>query len=191
MIDGGSRSVRSIRHPTTGHTPQNDGCTKCLREGQPLGQPCRCLWRGLLQTTKTTPLRRTTLQFSQIRFTLARTFITTYTLNLTMGQSASVYAECARAPIGPTKVFLSRPVWGGTQLPLSLHTSRVLYATACLSPRIVPSRVCSSPGRGPQSERTGPTRSSRSCARSGHWADRRSSPASNGPSAPAPSSCPC
>ena len=38
-------------------------------------QPCRCLWRGLLQTMKTTPRRRTTLQFSQMRLTLARTFM--------------------------------------------------------------------------------------------------------------------
>jgi len=38
-------------------------------------QPWRCLWRGLLQTTYTTPWRRTILQFSQIRLTLARTFM--------------------------------------------------------------------------------------------------------------------
>jgi hypothetical protein len=37
--------------------------------------PCRCLWRGLLQITYTVPLRRTNLQFSQIRLTLDRTFI--------------------------------------------------------------------------------------------------------------------
>jgi hypothetical protein len=39
-------------------------------------QPWRCLWRGsVLQITRTTPLRRTTLQFLQIFFTDARTFI--------------------------------------------------------------------------------------------------------------------
>jgi hypothetical protein len=34
------------------------------------------LWRGLLHTTRTTPRRRTTLHLSQIRLTLAFTFIT-------------------------------------------------------------------------------------------------------------------
>ena len=38
-------------------------------------QPCFCLCRGLVQTTRTTFLRRTILQFSQRRFTEARTFI--------------------------------------------------------------------------------------------------------------------
>jgi hypothetical protein len=37
--------------------------------------PCRCLCRALVQTTNTRPLRRTILQFSQIRLTLVRTFI--------------------------------------------------------------------------------------------------------------------
>jgi hypothetical protein len=37
--------------------------------------PCRCLWRGLLHTTNTTPRRRTTLHLSQIRLTLALTFM--------------------------------------------------------------------------------------------------------------------
>jgi hypothetical protein len=39
------------------------------------GQPWRCLCRGLEQITNSFPRRRTSLQFSQIRFTLARTFI--------------------------------------------------------------------------------------------------------------------
>jgi hypothetical protein len=34
------------------------------------------LWRLLEQMTRTTPRRRTTLQFSQIRLTLVRTFMT-------------------------------------------------------------------------------------------------------------------
>src|SRR5215471_8420907 len=38
-------------------------------------QPCRCLWRGSLQMTRTTPLRRTILQLRQIFFTEASTFI--------------------------------------------------------------------------------------------------------------------
>src|SRR6187431_105524 len=37
--------------------------------------PCFCLCLVLVQITRTTPLRRTILQFSQIRRTLARTFI--------------------------------------------------------------------------------------------------------------------
>src|SRR5437764_2612976 len=38
-------------------------------------QPCRCLWRGFaVQITRTTPLRRITLHFTQIFFTEARTF---------------------------------------------------------------------------------------------------------------------
>jgi hypothetical protein len=35
-----------------------------------------------LQITRTTPLRRTILQFSQIRLTLARTFISRQPLNI-------------------------------------------------------------------------------------------------------------
>ena len=40
-----------------------------------LGHPCFCLCLGLEQITRTTPLRRIILQFSQIRLTLLRTFI--------------------------------------------------------------------------------------------------------------------
>jgi hypothetical protein len=38
--------------------------------------PCFCLCLVFVQMTRTTPLRRTILQFSQIRLTLARTFMT-------------------------------------------------------------------------------------------------------------------
>src|SRR5882762_26716 len=40
-----------------------------------LAYPWRCLWRGFLQMMRTTPLRRTTLQCSQILVTDALTFI--------------------------------------------------------------------------------------------------------------------
>src|SRR5690242_16533001 len=40
-----------------------------------LPYPCRCLWRGFVHCTRTTPARRITLQFLQITFTEARTFI--------------------------------------------------------------------------------------------------------------------
>jgi hypothetical protein len=39
------------------------------------GYPWRCLWRGLVQMTYTRPCRLISLQFSQIRFTLERTFM--------------------------------------------------------------------------------------------------------------------
>ena len=38
-------------------------------------QPCLCLWRGLVQITRTTPRRRTILHRSQIRLTELLTFI--------------------------------------------------------------------------------------------------------------------
>lgn len=38
-------------------------------------QPWRCLWRGSLQITRTTPLRFTTLQLRHMRFTDACTFM--------------------------------------------------------------------------------------------------------------------
>jgi hypothetical protein len=38
-------------------------------------QPCRCLWRGSTQITRTLPFRRIILQFRQIFFTDALTFI--------------------------------------------------------------------------------------------------------------------
>src|SRR5690625_609033 len=38
-------------------------------------QPCRCLCRGFVQMTRTTPLRRITLQLSHIFLTEGRTFI--------------------------------------------------------------------------------------------------------------------
>jgi hypothetical protein len=41
----------------------------------PVPYPWRCLCRGLLQITLNTPLRRMTLQFSQMRRTDAFTFI--------------------------------------------------------------------------------------------------------------------
>ena len=37
--------------------------------------PCRCLWRGSVQITLTTPLRRMILQLRQIFLTEASTFI--------------------------------------------------------------------------------------------------------------------
>src|SRR5215831_10296090 len=40
-----------------------------------LPYPCRCLWRGFVHCTRTTPARRITLQFLQITFTEARTFM--------------------------------------------------------------------------------------------------------------------
>ena len=53
--------------PAGTHTPQpRDGLRR---------HPCRCLWRGSAHTTKTTPRRRTILHLSQMRRTLARTFI--------------------------------------------------------------------------------------------------------------------
>ncbi len=38
-------------------------------------QPCRCLWRGSEQITRTTRLRRTILHLRQIFFTEAMTFM--------------------------------------------------------------------------------------------------------------------
>jgi hypothetical protein len=38
-------------------------------------QPWRCLWRGSVQITRTTPLRRITLQLRHIFLTDAETFI--------------------------------------------------------------------------------------------------------------------
>src|SRR5262249_60332901 len=37
--------------------------------------PCRCLWRGFVQRTRSTPCRRMTLQFLQIALIDARTFM--------------------------------------------------------------------------------------------------------------------
>src|SRR4051794_20610253 len=45
------------------------------------GYPCFCLCFVLVQMTRTIPLRRTILQFSQIRRTLALTFMTFQPLN--------------------------------------------------------------------------------------------------------------
>src|SRR3990167_252585 len=43
--------------------------------GNPAPYPCRCLWRGFSQITRTTPYRRMILHLSQRRLTEARTFI--------------------------------------------------------------------------------------------------------------------
>jgi hypothetical protein len=69
--------------------------------------PCLCLWRGLAaQMTRTTPLRRMTLHFTQIFFTDARTF---------MGPPKR---SSGRAP-APEKHAPEKPILGAApQLPL-------------------------------------------------------------------------
>src|SRR5262245_36907070 len=49
--------------------------TPAIRAIIPPGYPCRCLCRGFVQRTRTTPSRRIILQFLQIRLIDARTFI--------------------------------------------------------------------------------------------------------------------
>src|SRR5215510_9695803 len=51
--------------------------------------PWRCLWRGLLQITRTTPWRRITLHFSQRRFTEALTFMAVSHSLVSVGDSSS------------------------------------------------------------------------------------------------------
>src|SRR5262249_23588462 len=55
-------------------------------------QACLCLCRGSLQTTYTTPRRRTTLHFSQMRRTDARTF--------TVPSLLAVHDAAARQVVG-------------------------------------------------------------------------------------------
>ena len=76
-----------------------------------VNQPCRCLWRGLLHTTKTTPPRRTILQFSQIRLTLARIFMAETTLSISNGtKCCSIAASCptTQGPRGGPGKFPAR-----------------------------------------------------------------------------------
>src|SRR4029450_12535672 len=47
----------------------------CPVTSGPCAQPCRCLWRGLVQMTITTPWRRIVLHFSQILLTDGLTFM--------------------------------------------------------------------------------------------------------------------
>lgn len=85
----------------TGASPLAPGFQPRRRESD--RQPCRCLWRGSSQTTKTTPRRLTILHLSQMRRTLARTFIrafvaeTAYAFNENSGKrsgSSSLYEPC-------------------------------------------------------------------------------------------------
>jgi hypothetical protein len=46
-----------------------------MNENQRADQPWRCLWRGSVQITRTTPLRRMILQLRQIFLTEAETFM--------------------------------------------------------------------------------------------------------------------
>ena len=63
------RHSASLEH----HRPE---AKLCLATGYGFRRhPCRCLWRGSAHTTKTTPRRLTILHLSQMRRTLARTFI--------------------------------------------------------------------------------------------------------------------
>src|SRR3954470_21625702 len=75
--------------------------------------PCRCLWRGLAeQMTRTTPLRRMTLHFTQIFFTDARTFMGPPEIPTGRAtapeQTASLYRlaphpDCRPGRLGPTR----------------------------------------------------------------------------------------
>jgi hypothetical protein len=64
-----------VRNINTNYTRHIDSYSYFYDKLLPTNQPWRCLCRGFEQITRTTPLRRTTLQFSQIRFTELLTFI--------------------------------------------------------------------------------------------------------------------
>ena len=63
-------------------------------------QPCRCLWRGFEQITRTTPRRRITRQRSHIGFTDARTFIA-LELGVVGASTKSYPITFRRRPTGP------------------------------------------------------------------------------------------
>jgi hypothetical protein len=58
--------------------------------------PCRCLWRGSGQMTRTTPLRRMILHLRQILFTDALTFIVAL-----LGSASAAVFYIARNVISP------------------------------------------------------------------------------------------
>ena len=74
--------------------------TIVAKRGPPTGRmvdpdttyPWRCLCFGFVQITRTTPLRRMILQFSQIRFTLLRTFMRHLAAAVGAGSGARVSA---------------------------------------------------------------------------------------------------
>src|SRR5436190_3556552 len=80
-------------------------------------QPCRCLWRGFaVQITRTTPLRRITLHFTQIFFTEARTF--------TASSSRREHPGIAFLPPAPPTAAISRRGQPGTKGPRLVTAGR-------------------------------------------------------------------
>jgi hypothetical protein len=64
-----------VGNVNTHNTRHFDSYSNCLSFQRILNQPWRCLWRGFGQITRRTPLRRTILHLSHIRFTELLTFI--------------------------------------------------------------------------------------------------------------------
>lgn len=72
VINGGADAPKKAQKDTA-RTTKNQAIT--IRTTlEPGDQPCRCLWRGSLQITRTLPFLRITLQLRHIFLTDARTF---------------------------------------------------------------------------------------------------------------------
>ena len=74
-----------------------------------LSQPWRCLWRGSVQITRTTPLRRMILQLRQIFFTEANTFIihsVRYFARKVIRARDRSYGETSTVTLSPGKILM-------------------------------------------------------------------------------------
>src|SRR3954452_10835510 len=70
--------------------------------------PCRCLWRGFEQITRTAPWRRMILHFSHMGLTEARTFMAPQSIGYSKRKAPGAQ-ETAPRPLRPVKHSRGRP----------------------------------------------------------------------------------
>src|SRR6267143_1494376 len=120
-------------------------------ERRAIRYPCLCLWRGFAaQITRTTPLRRITLHFTQIFLTEARTFTASSSRNLKNSGTTERFAPFRAAPRLPPPRRLGPPRQGGSGADNKGAAQCQDSRRSRAAPRFQGGRSCARSARAPQ-----------------------------------------